>query len=308
MHRLTYPNDKKTFEREYIQSVLPRRICTLSESWKYLKANHHDKLRKFPDDVEEILTAPFSKLVEMRKHYSEIKDEKLTSEISSIFSYERHADKIRDFFKDHSQEMHIDTCPCCELSYIQVIHVRREGKKYQQYDLDHFISKSKYPITALSLYNLIPSCHVCNSNLKGQDDILEGLTPIEGKKLSPSSGDDYTFDEDVTIIYIPKTSSYSATIDFDCTNDIYERNIETFALRERYAYHTDIATALIEKRRKFPDTYIEMIARMIPFETKESIRDSLFGISLHKDHHHIMQKLYQDILPDIYKKEPNTNP
>jgi hypothetical protein len=38
-------------------------------------------------------------------------------------------------------------------------------------ELDHFYPQAKFPYLALAIYNLVPSCHICNSNLKGSRDI-----------------------------------------------------------------------------------------------------------------------------------------
>lgn len=39
--------------------------------------------------------------------------------------------------------------------------------------LDHYYDKGKYPYLALSFYNLIPSCNICNSKFKTTIDFKE---------------------------------------------------------------------------------------------------------------------------------------
>ncbi|MEO3736283.1 HNH endonuclease [Shewanella baltica] len=55
-------------------------------------------------------------------------------------------------------------CPYCNLETISIIQSNNKGKMLLS--LDHFYPKSLYPYLALSFYNLIPSCHNCNSNIK----------------------------------------------------------------------------------------------------------------------------------------------
>ena len=62
--------------------------------------------------------------------------------------------------------------------------------------LDHFYSKDRYPHLSLSLANLVPSCAICNSTLKGNTDFL--TTP----HLHP------LFDEE-NIIFSFDTKKYS---------------------------------------------------------------------------------------------------
>jgi 5-methylcytosine-specific restriction endonuclease McrA len=56
-------------------------------------------------------------------------------------------------------------CPYCNLETISIIKSNDKGKMLLS--LDHFYPKSLYPYLALSFYNLIPCCHNCNSNIKG---------------------------------------------------------------------------------------------------------------------------------------------
>lgn len=55
-------------------------------------------------------------------------------------------------------------CPYCNLETISIIESNNKNKMLLS--LDHFYPKSLYPYLALSFYNLIPSCHNCNSNIK----------------------------------------------------------------------------------------------------------------------------------------------
>ncbi|HHD2944424.1 TPA: hypothetical protein ACNZ7J_002079, partial [Enterobacter bugandensis] len=57
------------------------------------------------------------------------------------------------------------SCPYCNQSYAFTI---RAQKKEFRPTLDHFFPKESYPHLALSLYNLVPSCSICNSSLKGR--------------------------------------------------------------------------------------------------------------------------------------------
>ncbi|CAH1527038.1 conserved hypothetical protein [Vibrio owensii] len=51
-------------------------------------------------------------------------------------------------------------CPYCNRNHTPV--VMSEDKEFSRPEIDHFLPKSIYPMFAISLYNLIPSCHTCN--------------------------------------------------------------------------------------------------------------------------------------------------
>lgn len=70
---------------------------------------------------------------------------------------------------DLTNKMAIDVCTYCNRNYTYTIFDEK-GKRVARPELDHFLLKSKYPYLALSFYNLIPSCHTCNSGIKGSKD------------------------------------------------------------------------------------------------------------------------------------------
>lgn len=56
-------------------------------------------------------------------------------------------------------------CPYCNAAMVYVLDIGRSGKT-RRCAFDHFYPEARYPFLALSLYNLIPSCHRCNSLFK----------------------------------------------------------------------------------------------------------------------------------------------
>lgn len=63
------------------------------------------------------------------------------------------------------KELNTNVCPYCNKNYIVTIS-DTENDIFTRPTLDHFFDKASYPFLALSLYNLIPSCHICNSHIK----------------------------------------------------------------------------------------------------------------------------------------------
>ncbi|MFM0684834.1 hypothetical protein PQQ77_02520 [Paraburkholderia strydomiana] len=118
--------------------------------------------------------------------------------------------------------------------------------------LDHFFPKSKYPYLALSLFNLVPSCYVCNSNLKGDEDFfkIKHLHPLED-------------DEEIHFELISSSSEYES---FELLrderlfdrygvvvpirgSDAANRSISTFLLRERFFGNLPAIERFIKHRR-----------------------------------------------------------
>ena len=65
----------------------------------------------------------------------------------------------------------VKVCPYCNRCLIEPINDGAD-KKTVVGELDHFYCKSKYPYLAVSLYNLVPSCGICNGkSRKGEKDL-----------------------------------------------------------------------------------------------------------------------------------------
>lgn len=58
---------------------------------------------------------------------------------------------------------HLKYCPYCNADMVYAMDTRG---KIARSAFDHFFPAGRYPFLALSLYNLIPSCHRCNSSFK----------------------------------------------------------------------------------------------------------------------------------------------
>lgn len=69
-------------------------------------------------------------------------------------------------------EWWIHCCPYCGKNTI--IHFWIEDEKFERlYDIEHFLSRGKYPSLSINLYNRLPACMSCNQRLKKTIDPLE---------------------------------------------------------------------------------------------------------------------------------------
>ena len=68
-----------------------------------------------------------------------------------------------------TKALQVDVCPYCNRQYIFTIN---KNKKICRPEIDHFFPQSLYPYLSGSLYNFIPSCHICNH---GKRDFGEGI-------------------------------------------------------------------------------------------------------------------------------------
>ena len=147
---LNFLNEETTFDGYTFEQLVTSTPGTLEDISKTLKERFSTILNK-----NGVL-----KLLEYILDYSSIHTDKL----------------LRKLFSDN---LAVIVCPYCNRNYVSYIEHR--GTKIIGPTLDHFLAKSIHPLLAASFYNLVPSCYVCNSNLKGRNTttLLDHLNPFE---------------------------------------------------------------------------------------------------------------------------------
>lgn len=150
--------------------------------------------------------------------------------------YETISDKYGSHLVD---KLNIQTCPYCNRQFIYTF----KGRALERPELDHFYSKTKYPLFCLSFYNLIPACHSCN-HVKSDDKI--GLNPYSRAfkrkfVITDNAG-----------VQLSKSQIYKLTkkeikLYFAGKDPLEEMNERVLGLKDVYNKHTDYVSELIDK-------------------------------------------------------------
>lgn len=97
--------------------------------------------------------------------------------LERLFTYKktRKSNGFVNFYKRLGLEKkHCFYCNDSEITIISKtspsINKPMDNKGRMLFDLDHFYLKSRFPFLALSFYNLIPCCGICNSTFRGVKD------------------------------------------------------------------------------------------------------------------------------------------
>lgn len=141
-----------------------------------------------------------------------------------------------------SSRLGIITCPYCNRHYTFTIQPNdKHGPVRPQFD--HFLPKSKYPVTALCFYNLVPSCSECNK-LKGEGKIA--IHPYED-----------SFDSHGIRFHMkyPFAGKDALVIN----NGVWHSNIKRLALADLYKEHIDIVDDLLQKALAYQDHYYDTL-------------------------------------------------
>ncbi|MFC5871680.1 hypothetical protein SAMN05443633_1263 [Chryseobacterium arachidis] len=167
-------------------------------------------------------------------------------------------------------------------------------KKYKNhFTLDHFMPQSKYPYFSLNLFNLIPSCYSCNSKFKGAM-VFKDIDNL--KYLSPSSNL-FSLNSEIGFkLYFNTKGKRLETkikntrilndirVDFENMGSVKEFDVylDMFKLKGRYVYHKNEAMKLVKKRKDYPDSELNEIAKLTGRHVLD-IKKDIFGSLIFND-------------------------
>jgi hypothetical protein len=171
------------------------------------------------------------------------------SAIRKIFDYDAFAAKrkLRWCAYRLCDSLSFKTCPYCNLSY--EITEWESGNGKIRPALDHFFDRSRYPLFAISLGNLVPSCHHCNSTFKGTEDFFNNghLNPlVDSEKIR------ILLDVDIVKARydLKQFATANIRLNFDGDSAKESNTVKTFDLRLRYqgliGEIRDIARGIVE--------------------------------------------------------------
>lgn len=330
MIKMNYGNAKHLKQLKEDYPKIFKDVNRMQSRWTALRKKLIKKDAEFkrllPAKVDELLVMDYEGLADIYENYIVLKlEDEIVDDVKSLFVYERHKDRynvtwtgrrleIVEFLLDKKNGFDIHTCHYCDMAYTNVFEVGK--KKITQFDLDHVLDKGKCPILALSLFNFVPSCQVCNGQRIKGSKLLYPDARLR-KKLSPTNLN-YDFEGKVKIEVKNKKGECS-TIGFEKRMDDYEIKFDThldpdydevvkaFHLKERYDYHKCEALRMLDLKERYSDARILEMARMIASGSKEivtphgagylaQLKRDVFAKEFRKKFHRSFGKMYDDVM------------
>lgn len=150
------------------------------------------------DNIEKLLISEPKELYELNKdlmkkitgYYPddpvEYKGNDKVKKLQEIFNYNTLISGNKDNSYKIAEIKGRNTCTYCNRQY--TITLKEDGEFITRPQFDHWFPKSVFPLLALSFYNLIPSCSICNSSAKG-DQIFSFKKLIHPYKRSSPETD-----------------------------------------------------------------------------------------------------------------------
>lgn len=253
-----YPEIQKKFsnsDRKFFEKYLGKdfdKACL-----KLLKLCISPDLEELINEFENLFSTQFKqdfkKEVQKRKKSVHTKAKQIAGILNDILGYD--AFNIGSGgWNRHTfiSKLDIKVCPYCNRNYIT--SYIDDDKNVTTADADHYYPKSLYPILQMNLYNMVPSCNVCNSKMKLNKDKRHLYPYIDlSECLKFSIGTDkiaelYNFaEEDIEITVSPHLEKERA-----------ENSKSIFKLDKVYAIHRVVVFDLknrIQNYQAFQETY-----------------------------------------------------
>ncbi|GIN41192.1 hypothetical protein [Heyndrickxia oleronia] len=278
----------------------------------YLRENHKQILFGTPQQHQKIILhihKNFSPQLRDNIKRSKTKKSKasdLNKELKAVFNYDLfcRADNINEWCAYQLlDKINIQVCPYCNRQYITTIYTQGQKTRAQ---LDHFFDKATYPYLAISIYNLVPSCSVCNTSLKGQKKFYVN-TYIH--PYIDSFGDKYRFTfemADNIESLITKKGKINIRLRSNTKDPIFERkaqnNAEAFLLEPLYNEHSFIVKETLQKHIWYSEDYAESLLKSYPgvFNNKDEILRMVFNTELEENNFN--QRPFSKLITDISKE------
>lgn len=195
----------------------------------------------------------------------------------------------------------IRACPYCNRSYIDTL------KDSTTAEMDHFYPKDKYPLLALSLYNLVPCCASCNRH-KG--DELLNYSPHDQSVSEDMFRFAYRFKRGAWYNWHSLTNArgedaIGVCIEYDSAGNSEEQaaiesDIRLLGINDIYERCNDRVWEILCRQTLYTEDYIQDICRRLRQSgiSQSTVNRILYGNYIDAMHLHMrpLSKLTRDIL------------
>lgn len=213
-----------------------------------------DQLREVIQQID-IIAPTFAPYMRNRpkKEGRQVEMENLIKMLEKVFSYSKFTNKDAGWNAYKLVEKHgLRICPYCHLHHVNY-HGQATGKTKKlelRPPLDHFLPKSIYPYLAVSLHNLVPCCHQCNSSIKGDKDPSSAVPhPFESGVSNLSFNID---SPELTIFPIADQELKLKVV----ANGAWNNFVSFFHLQERYQWYSPEVNDMLKRKLELKESDI----------------------------------------------------
>ncbi len=295
---------------KYIDNILKEESLKNNKDFEiihnyFYKLKHNEDVKTLEEIIiKKLLFLSYSELKNIKKmlpkNYD--KDEKLKIAIGKLYKEKFRVGRSEGLKSKWgavqlTQSLGLKVCPYCNRNYLI------QYKENTTAQIDHFYDKSTYPILALSLYNLIPSCPTCN-HLKGTKDGI--LYPYE--EGFDNKGVAFEVDNvEIAFNIKPDEEKFDIILkNKEKCEEVKKAVDEVFYLEEMYKEHKSDVVDIFYKSRIFNKKHIKSLEEMLGDGLEKDINDIIESYEGNPKYYHKkpLAKLNYDIRNQI--KSPNS--
>lgn len=272
-------NTIKEKHKEWFKSYVEKNLEEKIKELETVKNTSNSKFIEFLKELKSTENLAILKNEEMlqlidRFHQLNLTEENLEN-LKKIFNYKYFSELKPPKWSRHKllTSLGIKVCPYCQRNYItSYTLVEKDKVEKTTADLDHFYSKKDYPFLALSLYNFIPSCPICNSRMKLDESTYDKITK-ENNIIYPYI-DNFkgVFKTNNQLLEVLLGSRDTFEVSIDAQGDFKtQATIDMFKLDKVYKEaHNEYLLHMMESIKNKPESYLKSIAE---FFIKEDSQD-----------------------------------
>ncbi|HVY74229.1 MAG TPA: hypothetical protein VG890_05325 [Puia sp.] len=251
------------------------------------------------DNLKKILIGTPDELDRLKNMF---KSKKAVGSIKSLVRYDSFSDKgesgtFRFYNGFHlAKNLKQHTCIYCNRAYTSTI-ITDKNEFVARPTFDHWFPQSKFPILALSFYNLIPSCSVCNSTLKGATQFaIDDVFHPYFRHADSNKQLNFRFSYDLEDYVRAKSTIITK-------NSFSQQSVEAMKLAEIYSVHAEDIREMIYLKLAYTQSYIQSLNSILRgfVLTSEEVYRLAFGVYFEDDKLHTrpLSKLKKDILIEL---------
>ncbi|MBU2973277.1 hypothetical protein [Zobellia sp. B3R18] len=218
----------------------------------------------------------------------------ILGQIQSVFKYTNGFARKSSKYSAYNlaEKLNSNTCVYCNRIYTKTVV---NPSKITRPEFDHWFPKGTYPILALSFYNLIPSCHVCNSSVKSTTimDTKKFLHPYIPEQINLKFS-----------YWIESLNKYSFTIKRPIPSKEHN-TVVAFKIEDIYKTHRDEINDLVRLRKLYSIDYLLKLKGLLKSVDSNVSMEELYRLAFgtHYEEKNFskrpLSKMKRDILEEL---------
>lgn len=250
-------------------------------------------------DLEKIVSGTPNEIFAIQKIFDKsssklnpvLSDDDL-KKLKTVFNYTWFDKKESEFYNayDLCNNLKIETCVYCNRLYTSTVITDKKALIIRP-TLDHWFPQVRFPLLALSFYNLIPSCSPCNSSVKHASNftLTKNIHPYVDGKVTSNYTLQSTYDKSLATFKIKVDSKDKRILS----------TLEEMKIADIYEHHQSELADLDLLQRKYNKSYLKDLNKLLGSTLKEKdVYRIMFGVEYEDENFHKrpLSKLKKDIL------------